>query len=382
MSQIIRLSPDEGDRRIADLTERPQWRLIAHVDMDSFYASAEVVRDGSLKDKPVIVGADPKEGKGRGVVVACNYVARKSGVRSAMPISQAWTLCPQAVYLYPDFRYYELLSNRVMEIIRSRSKKFEQVSIDEAFVDLSDSSSSTEEAKKWVSALKNELREKTGLTCSVGLAENKSAAKIATDVNKPDGITVVEPGRTAEFLKSLEIRRISGVGVKTELLLNNLGLKTIGDVQHADQQLLKSRLGKSGVWLWEVANGLEREEVQEHEIKSLSTERTLSEDTSDWTVIEQTMKELSSELAERANAAHLTFGRVGVKIRFRGFETHTRETTRKSLRNRPEILQREAMALLKEFSSSKKNVRLVGLKISELRYEALDQVPITTWLEK
>jgi DNA polymerase IV (DinB-like DNA polymerase) len=356
--------------------------LIAHVDMDSFYASAEVVRNNSLKDKPVIIGAEPKEGKGRGVVVACNYVARKFGVRSATPISQAWTLCPQAVYLRPDFQYYELLSNRVMEIIRGMSKKFEQVSIDEAFVDLSDSFSSMEGARAWVTGLKNDLRGKTGLTCSVGLAENKSTAKIATDVNKPDGVTVVESGRMAEFLESMEIRSIPGVGVKTELVLNNLGLRRIGDIQRADQQLLKSHLGKAGIWLWEVANGLEHEEVQEQTIKSLSTERTFSEDTSDWNAIEETMRELSSELTERANAAHLTFGKVGVKIRFRGFETHTRETTRKSLGKRPEILQREAMALLKGFSSSKKSVRLVGLKISDLRHETLDQVPITTWLEK
>jgi DNA polymerase IV (DinB-like DNA polymerase) len=350
--------------------------------MDSFYASAEVVRDGSLKDKPVIIGADPKEGKGRGVVVSCNYVAREFGVRSAMPISRAWDLCPQGVYVRPDFGYYEALSNGVMEIIRSRSRTFEQVSIDEAFVDLSDSFSSVEDAVGWISALKIELREKTALTCSVGLAENKSTAKIATDINKPDGVTVVEPGKTAEFLRPLEIRRITGVGVKTELVLHNLGFKTIGDIQRADLQMLKSRLGKAGIWLWDVANGMEGEEVQEHPLKSLSTERTFAEDTSDWKIIEQTMKELSSELAERALAAHLTFGKISVKIRFRGFETHTREAAHKSLESSPELLRKEAMTLLKEFSSSKKSVRLVGLKISDLRHETLDQAPITTWLEK
>ncbi len=349
--------------------------------MDSFYASAEMVRDGSLREKPVIIGADPREGKGRGVVVACNYDARKYGVRSAMPISQAWNLCPQGVYLKPDFEYYDLLSDRVMQIIRNGSARFEQVSIDEAFVDLSSSLSSIDDAKLWITDLKKELLEKTGLTCSVGLAEDKSAAKIATDLNKPDGITTVEPGRLPEFLAPLPIRNIPGVGLKTELLLTNLGLKTIGDLQRCDQQLLRSHLGKTGVWLWEVANGLEHDEVQEHAIKSLSTERTFSQDTSDWNAVEETIKDLSSELVERAKSAHLTFKRVGIKIRFEGFETHTREMMRKS-QVEPDALQKDALALLKEFSTSKKKVRLVGLKISDLNRMSPDQAAITTWLEK
>jgi len=349
--------------------------------MDSFYASAEMVRDGSLREKPVIIGADPKEGRGRGVVVACNYAARKYGVRSAMPISQAWNLCHEAIYLKPDFEYYDLLSDRVMEIIRDRSTKFEQVSIDEAFVDLSNSVSSIGDAKLWIIDLKKELMEKTGLTCSVGLAESKSAAKIATDLNKPDGITIVEPDKLREFLAPLPIRTIPGVGLKTELLLTNLGLKTIGDLQRCDQQLLRSHLGKAGVWLWEVANGLELEEVREHTIKSLSTERTFGEDTSDWNTVEETIRDLSSELVERATSAHLTFKRVGIKIRFEGFETHTREMMRKS-QVEPDALQRDALALLKEFMSSKKKVRLIGLKISELSFTSPNQAEITTWMEE
>jgi DNA polymerase IV (DinB-like DNA polymerase) len=349
--------------------------------MDSFYASAEMVRDGSLREKPVIIGADPKEGKGRGVVVACNYAARKYGVRSAMPISQAWNVCPDAVYLNPDFEYYDLLSDTVMQIIRDRSARFEQVSIDEAFVDLSSSASSIDDAKLWISGLKKELFEKTGLTCSVGLAENKSAAKIATDLNKPNGITIFESGKLPETLAPLPIRSIPGVGLKTELLLTNLGLKTIGDLQRCDQQLLKSHLGKAGVWLWEVANGLEHEDVQEHAIKSLSTERTFSQDTSDWNAVEETIKDLSSELVERARSAHLTFKRVGIKIRFEGFETHTREMMRKS-QVEPDTLRKDALYLLREFSSSKKKVRLVGLMISELSRTSPDQAEITTWIEE
>jgi nucleotidyltransferase/DNA polymerase involved in DNA repair len=162
--------------------------------MDSFYASAEAKRKPSLRDEPLVIGADPKDGKGRGVVVSCNYPARKFGLRSAMPISEAWRLCPQAVYLRPDFEYYESLSSQVMQIIRARVRDFEQVSIDEAFVDLRSIATTMDEAEAWVAGLKADLRAETGLTCSVGLAENKSAAKIATDLHKPDGITVIGPG--------------------------------------------------------------------------------------------------------------------------------------------------------------------------------------------
>lgn len=357
-------------------------RIIAHIDLDSFYASAEIRRNESLKNQPVIIGADPKEGKGRGVALTCNYIARRSGVRSGMPISQAWRLCPQAVFISPDFEYYELLSAQVMQILRSMGGKFEQVSIDEAFVDLSGVLNSYAAVGAWVKNLKEGLAEKTGLTCSVGIAENKSAAKIATDLNKPDGLTVVEEGNVKEFLKPLSTRAISGVGVKTELLLSALGIKTIGELQQADENLLRKKLGKAGSWLWSVAQGLEREEVQEHEVRSLSAERTFGEDTSDWNEVESVLKDLSSELGSRAGAAHLLFRKVGVKIRFQGFETHTRESTLPSLANDQGTLWKEALGLLKRFRSRARKVRLVGLRVSGLERESVDQATMTAWLQE
>lgn len=357
-------------------------RIIAHIDLDSFYASAEIRRNESLKNQPVIIGADPREGKGRGVALTCNYIARRSGVRSGMPISQAWRLCPQAVFIRPDFEYYELLSMQVMQILRSMSGKFEQVSIDEAFVDISSVLNSYAEVGAWVKNLKEGLAERTGLTCSVGVAENKSAAKIATDLDKPDGLTVVEVGKVKEFLKPLPTRAISGVGVKTELLLSALGIKTIGELQQADENLLKRKLGKAGSWLWSVAQGLERGEVQEHEVRSLSAERTFGEDTSDWNEVESVLKDLSSELSSRAGADHLLFRKVGVKIRFQGFETHTRESTLPSLANDQGTLWKEALGLLKRFRSRARKVRLVGLRVSGLERESVDQATMTAWLQE
>jgi DNA polymerase IV (DinB-like DNA polymerase) len=357
-------------------------RRIAHVDMDSFYASAEVRRNPPLKDKPVIIGADPKEGKGRGVVLTCNYRARKFGVRSAMPISEAWRLCPQAVYLPPDFSYYDEVSEEVMRIIRGKVEAFEQVSIDEAFVDLTGATGTLEQAVGWVSALKTELWLKAGLTCSVGLAENKSAAKIATDLQKPDGVTVIPPGATRERLAPLPVTVIPGVGAKTELVLKEKGVATVGDLQRLELDVVKRLLGRSGVWLWEVANGVEREEVREHPLKSLSTERTFYEDAEGWDAVERVVEELAGELAGRARGAGITFRRVGVKIRFRGFETHTKETRLPAHSNSETLITQEALSLLRSFRGRKERVRLVGVRVSELGRELAIQTEMTSWMEK
>ncbi len=350
--------------------------------MDSFYASAEAVRDPSLRDSPLVIGADPKEGRGRGVVVSCNYPARKFGLRSAMPISEAWRLCPQAVYLPPDFGYYEALSGQVMQTIKRLAKSFEQVSIDEAFVELGETVPSMEEAEVWVTRLKEALRTETGLTCSVGIAENKSAAKIATDLHKPDGVTVVGLGKTKEFLAPLPIGVIPGVGIKTEQTLKELGVAKVGDLQVLDAGIVRSSLGWSGLWIWEVANGLENEQVKEHELKSFSTERTLEKDSLDWAVVDGIVERLASELGERIRSSHFVFRKVGVKLRFRGFETHTREVRLPSYSNDGDAILREARLLLRSFQGNKVPIRLVGLRVSDVKREAADQTTISAWVEK
>jgi DNA polymerase IV (archaeal DinB-like DNA polymerase) len=384
MKTILTRSPPQlddtgsADRQPSEASPR----IVAHIDMDSFYASAEARRNPDLKDRPVVIGAEPREGKGRGVVISCNYAARRFGLRSAMPISEAWRLCPTAVYLPPDFEYYESLSNEVMKVIKSKVRTFEQVSIDEAFVDLAGVANSFEDARNWIAELKDDLKVKTGLTCSIGLAESKSAAKIATDLHKPDGITVIAPGQIRESLADLPVSVIPGVGMKTELALKELGVSKVADLQKLDADKLKRRLGTSGVWLWEVANGLEDEPVREHELKSLSTERTMEEDTDNWHLIDALVSELASELANRAQSAHVTFRRVGIKVRFRGFETHTREIKLATFSNDGAVIARESRSLIREFQGKKLPVRLVGLRISELRGEIADQTSMTAWIEK
>jgi len=349
--------------------------------MDSYYASAEIARNKALAETPLIIGADPKEGKGRGVVVACNYLARGFRVRSAMPISQAWALCPTAVYLKPDFEFYELLSRKVMKIVRAFADKFEQVSVDEAFLDISGRVKTVEEAKTLVEDLRKELKAKTGLTCSVGIAESKSVAKIATDLNKPDRVTLVPRGGTKEFLAPLPIGRIAGVGRKTELRLNEMGIVTIGDLQKTEEAQLSRNFGRMGVWLIQVAKGLEQEEVREQPVKSLSTERTFEDDTSDWGEIESVLGAMAGELSSRAKSARLSFRSVGIKIRFRGFETHTRETRLPASTQSESVIRREAFKLLSQFESRNSKVRLVGVRISALGMASARQVSIENWLE-
>jgi DNA polymerase IV (DinB-like DNA polymerase) len=226
------------------------------------------------------------------------------------------------------------------------------------------------------------LKTETGLTCSIGLAESKSAAKIATDLHKPNGITVVGLGKTKEFLAPLPISVIPGVGVKTEILLKDMGVAKVGDLQGLEADLVKRRLGASGLWIWEVANGLENEPVREHELKSFSTERTLDEDSQDWSLVEGIVERLASELGERVRSAHIVFRKVGIKVRFRGFETHTREARLATYTNDREAILREARSLLRTFQDKKLPVRLVGLKVSEVRTEPADQTSISVWIEK
>jgi len=211
---------------------RPR-RIVLHCDLDAFYPSCEIKRDPSLAGKPLIVGADPKQGHGRGVVTSCSYEARKYGVRSGMPISMAYKLCPPptGIYLRPDFELYGKTSDRVMQLLRKYGDSFEQTSIDEAFLDVSERCRNFEGAAELARGLKNDLKRSEGLTTSVGIAPNKSVAKMASDIQKPDGLTVVKPELLRSFLGPLPVEKISGVGKKTAQFLHEHGIETIGQLR-------------------------------------------------------------------------------------------------------------------------------------------------------
>src|SRR3990172_12188037 len=254
-------------------------RIIFHVDLDSFYPSVETRESPKLKGLPVIVGAEPRGGKGRGVVVSASYEARRVGVHAGQPISLAYRLCPQGVYLRPRLPFYAKASRRVMDLLRSHADQFEQVSIDEAFLDATEKAGSYEAAQELAGRIKADVSLREGLTVSIGIAPNKSAAKIASDLHKPDGLTIVEPSRVKEFLAPLPVSVITGVGKKSERVLKSLGIETIGQLQSVPGKELVKHFGKGGVWLWGVAHGLEQLEVRERtSVKSLSVEHTFEED--------------------------------------------------------------------------------------------------------
>jgi len=250
---------------------QPPSRILMHLDLDAFYPSVEVQSKPSLKGLPVIVGADPRGGKGRGVVLSASYEARRFGVHSGQPISSAFRRCPQGVFLRPDFHLYGTTSARIMQLLRDSCDKFEQTSIDEAFLDVTRKAADYMEARQLALEIKDRIRQAEGLSCTIGVAHNKSTAKIASDFAKPDGLVVVEPNRVEEFLSPLPVSAITGVGEKTKRFLKGRGIETIGQLQLVSGSDLVKFFGKGGVWLWGVAHGLEQVEVLDNRtVRSLS----------------------------------------------------------------------------------------------------------------
>ncbi len=354
--------------------------IILHVDIDAFYASVEVREAPLLRGLPVVIGADPEGGRGRGVVVACSYEARKFGIKSGMPISRAYKLCPTAKYLRPNFSVYARASSRVMQLLRKHSDNFEQIGIDEAFLDVSSRVSDIEPAKELAMQIKRELREVEGFTCSIGIAPNKSSAKIASDLQKPDGLTPVPFEAVGEFLAHLSVSVIPGVGKKTREFLKGKGIETIAQLQDISGKQLVKWFGKGGVWLWGVAHGKEQMPVKAREIpRSLNVERTFRRDVEEFRELFGVMDEIAYELNRRLKVGQLQFKKVGIKIRFTHFETHTKEKMLGDYAEGLEILQKTAKSLLLEFGGRKESVRLLGIRVSELRRDQARASTLDSW---
>ena len=353
--------------RIGNFTQeemsRNPPRIILHLDMDSFYASVEMHENPALKGKPVIIGADPKHGTGRGVVSTCSYEARAFGVRSAMPISQAYVLCPQAIYLPPHFPRYSKASEAVMAILRSHNFPFQQVSIDEAFLDIS-SLGSFSIAIDWAARIKHAINAQLGLTCSIGIAPTKVVAKIASDVNKPDGLTVVEPENLYSFLTPMPVRKIPGVGSKSEAALFELGIRTIRDLAEYDTRELISRFGLSALTLQAITSGTDDDRVEERDgARSVSRETTFAEDTLDEQVIAATIDALAQDICRSLADESLRCRTVTIKVRYTGFVTRTKARTLPHYTNDLKTIRSAAHSLLREMFDGRK-IRLLGIRLS------------------
>lgn len=341
--------------------------MIFHVDMDAFYVSVERRENPDLAGKPVIVGADPKGGKGRGVAMAASYEAREIGIRSGMPIGTAWRRAPDAVYLRPNFDLYGSVSESVLNVLREFADVLEHVSIDEAFMDVSSKVAGFDDADDHARRVKAAVREREGLACTIGVAPNKSIAKIASDLAKPDGLKVVRPEEVQSFLGALPVTKISGVGPKTAVLLEGVGVRTIGELARFPGSELKKLLGKNAVWLWGIARGIEQMPVEERpDPKSISVERTFDRDLSDWPVIEDTLRDVARNVFLRARAQGAMFRTVGIKIRFEGFQTHLRDRTLGSHVLDEGVLADVTRELAQEFRGSGRKVRLLGVRVTNL----------------
>jgi DNA polymerase IV (DinB-like DNA polymerase) len=350
-----------GDRKttMTGMTER----IILHLDMDAFYALVEVRENPALRGKPVIIGADPKNGRGRGVVATASYEARKFGVRSAMPISKAFALCSDGTYLPPNFPLYAKASSEVMGILRTPGFPFEQVSIDEAFLDVTETGGYPD-AEKRAREIKNRIREELRLSCSIGIGPSKVVAKIASDFQKPDGLTIVPPDRVQPFLAPMPVRKIPGIGKKSSAELLELDIRTIGDLASFNVQVLLARFGKGGIGLHDLALGIDMSEVVERGgPRSVSRETTFEEDTEDPEMLFSTMEGLIQDVHRNLIKEGLRFRTVTVKVRYTGFVTKTKAKSVSHYTDDITTVRRFGHSLLRDLITENK-IRLIGLRLS------------------
>lgn len=307
-------------------TEKPSHiRKIIHVDMDAFFAAVEQRDHPELMGQPVVVGGDPAS---RGVVATCSYEARSFGIHSAMTASRARVLCPQAVFVRPRMDAYRAASQQVMRILRSYTHLVEPLSLDEAFLDVTAATTDGTLAVQIAKEIRARIERETGLTASAGVSYNKALAKLASDWRKPNGLLVIPPDRGLTFLAPLHVSKLHGVGPATVERLSKMGIHTVLDLRNTPQETLTRRFGKTGLWFYEVARGIDLRPVQPHrERKSVGYERTFQENLSDRTVMLNTLQEMAGQVSRRLHELELTGRTVSVKARFGDFQTVTRAHT-------------------------------------------------------
>ncbi len=302
-------------------------RILFHVDMDAFYASVHARDDPRLAHVPLVVGADPRGGKGRGVVSTCNYPARQFGIRSAMPINEAYRRCPEAVFLRPDFQLYKPASEHVMDILGRYADVLQVVGMDEAYLDVTQRCVDWAHARSLARSLQAAIKRETGLSASIGIGPNKSIAKIASDYRKPHGITLVTDQDALAFLAPLSVRLINGCGPKTATRLEEWEIRTIGDLAAMDRDTLHDRFGSHGLWLHDIANGIDPREVSDRRGpgKSRGNERTYFRDETDPEKVVEHVQRLVDGLLDGKDRR--AFSTITVKLRTNDWDTRTRAHT-------------------------------------------------------
>jgi DNA polymerase IV (archaeal DinB-like DNA polymerase) len=361
-------------------------RIIVHIDMDAFYAAVEERQNPALRGVPVVVGADPKEGRGRGVVTTANYRARRFGIHSALPISRAWRLAQAAckrgeaetVFIRSNFHLYETVSSRIMQILMRSADAVEEASIDEAYLDVS-SLDSFDAAVERMAALKAEIFEKEELGCSVGIGPNKLIAKIASGLNKPDGLTTVTYEEAREFMDPLPIRVIPGVGPKGEAFLHQQNIRLVRELREIPETKLTQWFGTWGLRLFEKAQGLDDSPVSNEWIrKSIGEQETFEQDSRELAVVREQLFGMAERVATKFGKSEFSgFRTMTLTVRFSDFDTRNRSRTIKngvrvdSTGEALQLIKKETLELLLPFFDARENPRGKAIRLIGLRFEKL-----------
>jgi len=345
------------------MAEEVTHRKIIHIDMDAFYASVEQRDFPEYRGKPIVVGGSP-EGRG-GVVATASYEARKFGIRSAMPSKTAQRLCPDVIFVYPRFDAYKVVSNHIREIFRRYTDTIEPLSLDEAYLDVTTDKQNIGSAIEIARLIKEAIRNELQLTASAGISVNKFVAKIASDMQKPDGLTFIGPSRIETFMEELPVEKFFGVGKVTAAKMKAMGLHTGADLKKLSEQEMIHHFGKPGKFYYQIVRGIDEREVQPHrETKSVSVEDTYQEDLTSKEVMLPELEILSERLAARLQRHSLKGKTVTVKFKFHDFTIMTRSFSLSELINTKEAVIQTVKIILDKAPVEDKKVRLLGVGIS------------------
>ncbi|MBU0483363.1 MAG: DNA polymerase IV [Proteobacteria bacterium] len=354
------------------------YRQIIHLDMDAFYASVEILDNPTLKGKPVVVGGNSE----RGVVCAASYEARKFGIHSALSIAKAKRMCPTAIFLPVRMARYQEISGRIMAIFHRYTPLVEPISLDEAFLDVTSSIKLMGPAEQIAKEIKALVKKETGLTVSAGVSTSKLVAKIASDLNKPDGLTIVPAGREREFLADLPIKRLWGIGETTRNTLSLMGIEKIGALSRLPKELLIAKFGKHGHQMHQAAQGIDyREVIPEREVKSIGHEDTFAQDLTDLKIIRREILSLATRVGERMRRAAAVGRTISLKVKYHDFKQITRSMTIPEATNDYLEIFSQALSLLAKTEAGSRPIRLLGISLGSLTSEGetrqIDLFPIS-----
>ncbi|MEQ9309041.1 MAG: DNA polymerase IV [Balneolaceae bacterium] len=339
-------------------------RKILHVDMDAFFAAVEQRDNPELRGKPVIVGGRPG---GRGVVSTCSYEARKFGVHSAMPTNKAYQLCPHGIFVNANFAAYKEASEIVRTIFFEYTDLVEPLSLDEAYLDVTENHKGNPSATLIAQEIRARIFKETQLTASAGVAPNKFIAKVASDFNKPDGLTVITPDKMEPFLEELDIKKFFGVGKATQRKMHALGIKKGADLKQWTEIDLVKAFGKSGRYYYKIVRGIDDREVKPHRTrKSYGKERTFSEDVNDLDWVNTFLDELAQSIAEGMQKIPTAGKTVTLKVRYKNFDTITRSQSLTHYTNKKDEISTVARQLLEQTEAATREIRLLGISLSNL----------------